>query len=187
MKEAMWTVDKSDGMSFKDPRVRNAVPVGQTSLFDDGNLPDPELLALVEQRLVELTNLVATGVFNQASTLLWNGAQAGWPSANACALSGAVNPFAATVAQWQGNGFISFSLTSPQSAGTGIDALATCAWQNNYKVDSAPYATGWSSGPTGGVRFDSSSYLSVKAGAIFRPCNTVPSIQQDRHHSEGGC
>lgn len=51
MKEAMWTVDKSDGMSFKDPRVRNAVPVGQTSLFDDGNLPDPELLALVEQRL----------------------------------------------------------------------------------------------------------------------------------------
>jgi hypothetical protein len=51
MKEAMWTVDKSDGMSFKDPRVRGAVPVGQTSLFDDGDLPDPELLILVEQRL----------------------------------------------------------------------------------------------------------------------------------------
>lgn len=51
MKEAMWSVDKSDGMSFKDPRVRNAVALGQGSLFDDGEVIDPELLTLVQQRL----------------------------------------------------------------------------------------------------------------------------------------
>lgn len=51
MKEAMWTVDKSDGMKFKDPRARGAVTLGQASLFDDGELADPELLTLVEQRL----------------------------------------------------------------------------------------------------------------------------------------
>ena len=51
MKEAMWTVDKSDGMCFKDPRVRGGVPLGQGSLFDPGDLLDPELVALAEQRL----------------------------------------------------------------------------------------------------------------------------------------
>jgi three-Cys-motif partner protein len=51
MKDAMWRVDKSDGMRFRDPRVRNAVALGQVSLFDDGEVIDPELLALVQQRL----------------------------------------------------------------------------------------------------------------------------------------
>lgn len=51
MKEAMWTVDKSDGMSFKDPRCRSAVPLGQGSLWEISDAADPELLSLVEQRL----------------------------------------------------------------------------------------------------------------------------------------
>ncbi|MFI1169290.1 three-Cys-motif partner protein TcmP [Streptomyces sp. NPDC020801] len=51
MKDAMWRVDKSDGMRFRDPRVRNAVALGQVSLFDEGEVTDPELLALVQQRL----------------------------------------------------------------------------------------------------------------------------------------
>jgi three-Cys-motif partner protein len=51
MKEAMWTVDKSDGMSFKDPRVRGAAALGQATLFDTIDLPDAELLTLVKQRL----------------------------------------------------------------------------------------------------------------------------------------
>jgi len=51
MKDAMWKVDKSDGMRFRDPRVRNAISVGQTSLFDEGEVVDPELLTLVQQRL----------------------------------------------------------------------------------------------------------------------------------------
>ncbi|GAB2606369.1 hypothetical protein GCM10027168_44050 [Streptomyces capparidis] len=51
MKDAMWKVDKSDGMRFRDPRVRNAIPVGQGSLWDEGEIVDPELLTLVQQRL----------------------------------------------------------------------------------------------------------------------------------------
>ncbi|MGW1870915.1 three-Cys-motif partner protein TcmP [Streptomyces mauvecolor] len=51
MKDAMWQVDKSDGMRFRDPRVRNAISIGQGSLFDEGNVTDPELLTLVQQRL----------------------------------------------------------------------------------------------------------------------------------------
>ncbi|WP_331762415.1 three-Cys-motif partner protein TcmP [Streptomyces sp. NBC_01508] len=51
MKEAMWTVDKSDGMSFKDPRCRSAISVGQGSFFELEEAVDPELLSLVEQRL----------------------------------------------------------------------------------------------------------------------------------------
>lgn len=52
MKDGMWNVDVSDGMSFKDPRTRGAVLVGQLDLFralNDG--VDPELLELIEQRL----------------------------------------------------------------------------------------------------------------------------------------
>jgi three-Cys-motif partner protein len=49
MKDAMWEVDGSDGMGFRDPRTRSAVPVGQLALFGGGE--DPELLELVMQRL----------------------------------------------------------------------------------------------------------------------------------------
>jgi three-Cys-motif partner protein len=52
MKEAMWGVDGSDGMQFRDPRTRGAVPLGQATLWAGGEVPDPELLALVQQRLV---------------------------------------------------------------------------------------------------------------------------------------
>jgi len=34
MKEAMWRVDTSDRMSFRDPRLRNGTVAGQLSLFD---------------------------------------------------------------------------------------------------------------------------------------------------------
>jgi len=49
MKEAMWKVDGADGMGFRDPRTRGAVPVGQQTLFGGGE--NPELLELVMQRL----------------------------------------------------------------------------------------------------------------------------------------
>jgi three-Cys-motif partner protein len=50
MKEAMWTVDRSDGMSFKDPRCRGAVPIGQGTLWES-EVIDPELVTLVHDRL----------------------------------------------------------------------------------------------------------------------------------------
>ncbi|MFI5808428.1 three-Cys-motif partner protein TcmP [Streptomyces sp. NPDC051561] len=50
MKAAMWKVDRSSGLSFKDPRCRGGVPMGQQSFFESDAI-DPELLALVEQRL----------------------------------------------------------------------------------------------------------------------------------------
>lgn len=50
MKEAMWTVDRSDGMSFKDPRCRGAVPIGQGTLWET-EVIDPELVALVYERV----------------------------------------------------------------------------------------------------------------------------------------
>jgi three-Cys-motif partner protein len=53
MKEAMWAVDDRDGMSFRDPRTRGAVAVGQETLWGGGGAADPELLELAEQRLME--------------------------------------------------------------------------------------------------------------------------------------
>lgn len=53
MKDAMWKVDRSDGMSFKDPRCRSAVSVGQGSIFEIEEAIDPELLSLVEQKLLQ--------------------------------------------------------------------------------------------------------------------------------------
>jgi three-Cys-motif partner protein len=53
MKEAMWGVDGSDGMQFRDPRTRNAVPLGQGTLWSGGDVPDPELLTLVNFRLAK--------------------------------------------------------------------------------------------------------------------------------------
>ena len=53
MKEAMWDVDGSDGMSFRDPRTRGWVPPDQQSLFDMPGVVQPELLELVHQRLTE--------------------------------------------------------------------------------------------------------------------------------------
>ncbi|MFE4055588.1 three-Cys-motif partner protein TcmP [Streptomyces sp. NPDC059096] len=47
MKDAMWKVDRSDGLSFKDPRCRSAVSVGQGSIFEMEEAIDPELLSLV--------------------------------------------------------------------------------------------------------------------------------------------
>jgi len=43
MKEAMWRVDTSDRMSFRDPRLRNGTVAGQLSLFDEAAITDPEL------------------------------------------------------------------------------------------------------------------------------------------------
>jgi three-Cys-motif partner protein len=53
MKEAMWEVDGSDGMSFKDPRTRGAPLEGQQSLFEADGVLHPELQELVLQRLHE--------------------------------------------------------------------------------------------------------------------------------------
>lgn len=51
MKAAMWEVDGSDGMVFRDPRTRGAAPLGQASLWEAGKIAQPELLELVMQRL----------------------------------------------------------------------------------------------------------------------------------------
>ncbi len=50
MKDAMWKVDGSEGMSFKDPRTRGAVGQGQMAIWDD-NVLEPELMELARQRL----------------------------------------------------------------------------------------------------------------------------------------
>ncbi|HET6354878.1 three-Cys-motif partner protein TcmP [Streptomyces sp.] len=51
MKDAMWLVDDSDGMSFRDPRTRGALPTGQLDIFQGSGRADPELVELVQQRL----------------------------------------------------------------------------------------------------------------------------------------
>jgi three-Cys-motif partner protein len=48
MKDAMWAVDGNDGMTFRDPRTRGAVPAGQIALWAE---EQNELLELVVQRL----------------------------------------------------------------------------------------------------------------------------------------
>jgi three-Cys-motif partner protein len=54
-KDAMWNVDRSDGMRFSDPRTtvarQAAMAAGQPSLFDDPDAPDPELLGFVADSL----------------------------------------------------------------------------------------------------------------------------------------
>lgn len=51
MKDAMWKVDGSEGMSFRDPRTRGATVPGQMMLWDVPGAAQPELLDLVMQRL----------------------------------------------------------------------------------------------------------------------------------------
>ncbi len=53
MKDAMWNVDGTDGMSFSDPRTRGAVDPGQFTLWGGAGCPHPELIELVMQRLQE--------------------------------------------------------------------------------------------------------------------------------------
>lgn len=53
MKEAMWLVDGTEGMSFRDPRTRGAVPEGQLDLWEATGSVRPELRELVVQRLQE--------------------------------------------------------------------------------------------------------------------------------------
>ncbi|MDQ3223971.1 MAG: three-Cys-motif partner protein TcmP [Gemmatimonadota bacterium] len=53
MKDAMWNVDGTDGMSFRDPRTRGAVDPGQFTLWGGAGRPQPELIELVMQRLQE--------------------------------------------------------------------------------------------------------------------------------------
>jgi hypothetical protein len=51
MKQAMWDVDVSDGMSFRDPRARGAVDPNQPTLWGGAGAAEPELVELVTQRL----------------------------------------------------------------------------------------------------------------------------------------
>jgi hypothetical protein len=51
MKDAMWDVDGSQGMHFRDPRTRGAVGPGQQTIWQGFGFADPELLELVRQRL----------------------------------------------------------------------------------------------------------------------------------------
>jgi len=72
MKDAMWNVDKSDGLHFRDPRSRGGVPPDQTSLFDDTDVLDPELRELVLQRLQDgPTTIEALGDWLLLETSRW--------------------------------------------------------------------------------------------------------------------
>lgn len=51
MKQAMWDVDISDGMCFRDPRARGAVDPNQPTLWGGAGAAEPELVELVTQRL----------------------------------------------------------------------------------------------------------------------------------------
>ncbi len=50
MKDAMWNVDGQEGMSFRDPRTRGAIPPGQLDLLQETQHAD-ELTELLTQRL----------------------------------------------------------------------------------------------------------------------------------------
>lgn len=51
MKDAMWSVDQNDGMSFRDPRIRHGTIPGQLSLFAGSDIVTSELLELVMHRV----------------------------------------------------------------------------------------------------------------------------------------
>jgi three-Cys-motif partner protein len=51
MKDAMWAVDGQDGMGFRDPRTRGAIPIGQSGLWPATDINGEELRELVVQRL----------------------------------------------------------------------------------------------------------------------------------------
>jgi hypothetical protein len=53
MKDAMWRVDGSDGMAFRDPRTHGAVNPDQLTLWGGTGYTHPELIELVTQRLRE--------------------------------------------------------------------------------------------------------------------------------------
>jgi three-Cys-motif partner protein len=77
MKAAMWNVDVSDGMRFRDPRTRGAVPAGQDTLWDAAGEADPELAELVSQRLAEgPTTLEELGQWLLLETARWRAADA---------------------------------------------------------------------------------------------------------------
>lgn len=72
MKEAMWDVDGSDGMSFRDPRTRGAVDPNQPTLWGGAGAAQPELLELVTQRLQEgVTSLDELGKWLLLETARW--------------------------------------------------------------------------------------------------------------------
>jgi three-Cys-motif partner protein len=51
MKDAMWKVDGSGGLVFRDPRTRGAVNPDQPDLWGGSGYTEPELIELVTQRL----------------------------------------------------------------------------------------------------------------------------------------
>lgn len=72
MKEAMWDVDGTDGMSFRDPRTRGAVDPNQPTLWGATGAADPELVELVSQRLQEgATSLDELGKWLLLETARW--------------------------------------------------------------------------------------------------------------------
>ncbi|MGB8257408.1 MAG: three-Cys-motif partner protein TcmP [Pseudonocardiaceae bacterium] len=72
MKEAMWDVDGTDGMSFRDPRTRGAVDPNQPTLWGATGAADPELIELVSQRLQEgATSLDELGKWLLLETARW--------------------------------------------------------------------------------------------------------------------
>lgn len=81
-KDAMWKVDRSDGMQFNDPRTnaakQAAMAAMQPSLFDDLNAPDPELLGFVDDavRLGRSTTVGDVADYLLTETARWRATQA---------------------------------------------------------------------------------------------------------------
>lgn len=72
MKDAMWNVDGTDGMAFRDPRTRGAVNPDQLTLWGGTGYTHPELIELVTQRLREgATSLEVLGSWLLLETSRW--------------------------------------------------------------------------------------------------------------------
>lgn len=71
MKDAMWTVDGSERMSFRDPLTRGAVPVGQLDLLHEVQ-QENELAELLMQRLaVGTASVLELGSWLLRETARW--------------------------------------------------------------------------------------------------------------------
>ncbi|GAA2123297.1 hypothetical protein GCM10009759_74280 [Kitasatospora saccharophila] len=118
---------------------------------------------------VEITDIRYSGVYTAASQIQTYRLAGTGANDSECAVSGGSNPYTATAAQLQGNGFLGMNITSPPTVGDGDDKIKVCNIQWFYKIffPAGTYPAPWLSGGFSTVRFDSASYLPSKQGVVF--------------------
>ncbi|MFD7639590.1 NucA/NucB deoxyribonuclease domain-containing protein [Kitasatospora sp. NPDC059795] len=118
---------------------------------------------------VEISNIRYSGVYTAASEIQIYKLAGTGANDPECAVSGGTNPYTATAAQLQGNGFFGMNVTSPPTVGDGDDKIKVCNIQWFYKIffPAGTTPTPWLSGGFSTVRFDSASYLPSKQGVVF--------------------